>query len=156
MGSEGDSGEVSERRMRMVWLAGEAWITPQGRESDEQLTEKLTHILSHLPHEMALGEREANAEAIGQMRGMRSSCEAAGFLRNPQQPLSEAWVALSDRQREYALLSGIKGQWVSEWPDVPRVAVGVKRRVDRLRSLGNAVVPQIVEIIGRAIMEADQ
>jgi site-specific DNA-cytosine methylase len=25
--------------------------------------------------------------------------------------------------------------------------------VDRLRSLGNAVVPQVVEIIGRAIME---
>jgi len=41
--------------------------------------------------------------------------------------------------------------WLSE-PDVGRVAHGVPSRVDRLRSLGNAVVPQIPEIIGRAIM----
>lgn len=43
-------------------------------------------------------------------------------------------------------------QWATE-PDVGRVAHGVPARVDRLRSLGNAVVPQIPEIIGRAIME---
>lgn len=30
---------------------------------------------------------------------------------------------------------------------------GISRRMDRLRSLGNAVVPQIVEVIGRSIME---
>jgi DNA (cytosine-5)-methyltransferase 1 len=44
-------------------------------------------------------------------------------------------------------------QWSSE-PDVGRVAHGVPSRVDRLRALGNAVVPQITEIIGRAIMTA--
>lgn len=37
-------------------------------------------------------------------------------------------------------------------PDVGRVANGVPRRVDRLKSLGNAVVPQIPELIGRAIL----
>ena len=44
-------------------------------------------------------------------------------------------------------------EWLSE-PDVGRVAHGVPARVDRLRSLGNAVVPQIPEMIGRAILEA--
>jgi DNA (cytosine-5)-methyltransferase 1 len=42
--------------------------------------------------------------------------------------------------------------WWSVEPDVGRVAHGVPARVDRLRCLGNAVVPQIVEVIGRAIV----
>ena len=41
--------------------------------------------------------------------------------------------------------------WLPE-PGVGRVANGVSRRVDRLKALGNAVVPQVVEQIGRAIM----
>jgi hypothetical protein len=33
-----------------------------------------------------------------------------------------------------------------------RVSKGIPNRVNKLRALGNAVVPQIPEIIGRAIM----
>jgi DNA (cytosine-5)-methyltransferase 1 len=42
--------------------------------------------------------------------------------------------------------------WAVE-PDVGRVADGIPGRVDRLRGLGNAVVPQVVAELGRAIME---
>jgi len=45
-------------------------------------------------------------------------------------------------------------QW-TVWPPEPalvRVADGFPDRLDRIRGLGNAVVPQIVEIIGRAIV----
>lgn len=42
-------------------------------------------------------------------------------------------------------------RWEPE-PDVGRVAHGIPARVDRLRALGNAVVPQVVELIGRAIL----
>ena len=44
--------------------------------------------------------------------------------------------------------------WLSE-PNVGRVADGVPGRVDRLKSLGNAVVPQIPEMIGHAILTAE-
>jgi DNA (cytosine-5)-methyltransferase 1 len=47
------------------------------------------------------------------------------------------------------------GQWEPE-PAVGRVAHGVPRRVDRLRGLGNAVVPQITQWIGERLMEASQ
>jgi len=47
------------------------------------------------------------------------------------------------------------GGWWGIEPDVGRVAHGVPSRVDRLRSLGNAVVPQIPELIGKAILEAE-
>lgn len=44
------------------------------------------------------------------------------------------------------------GRWEPE-PDVGRVAHGIPNRVDRLRTLGNAVVPQVAEHIGRRLME---
>lgn len=43
-------------------------------------------------------------------------------------------------------------QWGTE-PSVGRVANGVPHRVDRRRGIGNAVVPQIAEWIGRRLME---
>ena len=43
------------------------------------------------------------------------------------------------------------GSWWETEPDVGRVADGIPHRVDRLRGLGNAVVPQVAEYIGRLI-----
>jgi len=45
--------------------------------------------------------------------------------------------------------------WLAE-PDVGRVADGVPARVDRLRGLGNAVVPQVAEWIGRRLIATMQ
>jgi DNA (cytosine-5)-methyltransferase 1 len=44
------------------------------------------------------------------------------------------------------------GQWWETEPDVGRVADGISARVDRLRCLGNAVVPQVAEVIGRMVV----
>ena len=46
-----------------------------------------------------------------------------------------------------------RDEWWSVEPDVGRVAHGVPSRVDRLRCLGNAVVPQIAKWIGDRIIE---
>ena len=56
------------------------------------------------------------------------------------------------RNEKQDLPQAARGWWEIE-PDVGRMAHGIPSRVDRLRCLGNAVVPQVVEIIGRAIME---
>lgn len=47
------------------------------------------------------------------------------------------------------------GIWLAE-PNVGRVANGVPNRVDRIKALGNAVVPPLVAEIGRIVMEFDQ
>lgn len=46
--------------------------------------------------------------------------------------------------------------WWSIEPNVGRVAHGVPNRVDRLKALGNAVVPQVAEFIGLSIMAAEK
>ena len=45
--------------------------------------------------------------------------------------------------------------WEAE-PCVGRVADGVPNRVDRIRGLGNAVVPQLIQAIGELVIEADK
>ena len=46
--------------------------------------------------------------------------------------------------------------WWSVEPNVGRVAHGVSGRVHRLKALGNSIVPQIAEEIGRAIIKAEK
>lgn len=45
------------------------------------------------------------------------------------------------------------GSWWTPEPSIRRVDDGTPRRLDRIGRLGNAVVPQVVEWIGRRIME---
>ena len=46
-------------------------------------------------------------------------------------------------------------EWTSE-PAVGRMAHGVPNRVDRIKALGNAVVPQLIQIIGELVLAADK
>lgn len=46
--------------------------------------------------------------------------------------------------------------WRKAEPGVWRMDDGVPHRVDRLTALGNAVIPQMVEAVGRAITESEQ
>ena len=55
--------------------------------------------------------------------------------------------------RRHAVIEG-SYPWAAE-PDVGRVAYGVPSRVDRLRALGNAVVPQVAQFIGRGLVETE-
>src|SRR5579885_2429538 len=74
----------------------------------------------------------------------------------PQRPISAPRVfhTTDDSENSDGIRRGDSaGQWRAE-PDVGRVAHGISSRVDRLRGLGNAVVPQITEWIGRRIVEA--
>tara|TARA_R110001592_G_scaffold132485_2_gene347099 strand:+ start:4747 stop:4977 length:231 start_codon:yes stop_codon:yes gene_type:complete len=46
-----------------------------------------------------------------------------------------------------------KKMWASEPKDAPRVAADIPAKTQRLKQLGNAVVPQIPQFIGYSIMD---
>jgi DNA (cytosine-5)-methyltransferase 1 len=66
---------------------------------------------------------------------------------------TETIFSRSELSRAYA--TNQRGQWAVE-PPVGRVANGIPNRVQRLKGLGNAVVPQIAEYIGHLIIQASE
>jgi site-specific DNA-cytosine methylase len=154
LGTEGSASEGFERLMRRVWCDLAAGIAPQGRGTDEQLSGELSYALSKVSHETALGHRKEGLEnASRYVQRMRQACEAIGVVRNPSEPLLEAWLSLSGEEKDRCHLASCgRTDWAAgEWLGVPRVAHGVPKRVDRLRGLGNAVVPQIPELYAKRI-----
>ena len=77
---------------------------------------------------------------------MCKGLERHGSTRNARKLRAQKQTGLFSRSLRHV------AAWEPE-SDVGRVAHGVPDRVDRLRCLGNAVVPQVGEVIGRVILE---
>jgi len=66
---------------------------------------------------------------------------------------SEGQIAIEQSSRFGDLRRG--REWPVE-PPLPRMAHGVPNRVDRVKALGNAVVPQLIQTIGELVLAADK
>jgi DNA (cytosine-5)-methyltransferase 1 len=64
--------------------------------------------------------------------------------------------SLQEREIQTGRNSSQHQSWWLVEPNVGRVAHGISGRIHRLKALGNSIVPQIVEEIGRAIIEAER
>jgi DNA (cytosine-5)-methyltransferase 1 len=95
---------------------------------------------------LACNTNSNNVCEVGECSRERKKAAADGSLQGKGSRI----LPFSDTTRP-----GWRGCWEHE-PAVGRVADGVSHRVDRLRGLGNAVVPQVAEFIGRMIVEAEQ
>lgn len=110
------------------------------------------HCVSNRPRSKAArlgarGRSEDVPDTVGV--GLQWRCVAGASQRASGTSTGEAAAGVFGSQ-------GPSGcSWAVE-PDVGRLADGVSDRVDRIRGLGNAVVPQVAEWIGRRIMEAHE
>jgi DNA (cytosine-5)-methyltransferase 1 len=79
--------------------------------------------------------------------------EASGsvlYLENHDHICDECKEALNKN----GVYQFIVNPWGNDWEyGTPRLATGQKQRVNRLKALGNAIVPQVAEYIGKCIME---
>ena len=97
-----------------------------------------------------------NAAAIGAAHDRPRTWTLAYSDRAGRKKRDHAPQPGAPEQRVYPVLTGPDGLcWMGTEPPVLRRADDVPRRVDRIRSLGNSVVPPIVTEIGRAIIEAE-
>ena len=83
-------------------------------------------------------------------------------VAHPNEPGLERWLREFLPQRPGELFTGTgsscEGELSDYWEsgsDVLRVADGIPNRVDRLKQLGNAVVPQIPQLLGQAILAVE-
>lgn len=105
----------------------------------------------------------ADADAQRQPRRAGEVCEPAGRRQPAERGGEGADVPDADREQHEGRAQALGGSaaaqlrdhWAAE-PGVGRVADGVPHRVDRLAALGNALVPQIAEWIGRRILDYER
>jgi len=103
------------------------------------------------------------SEKSRRLRKPRGSGSADDVAHTNSARLQGQWREhefVSEREAEHSVGSGGKeigaaARWKPE-PAVGRVANGIPRRVDRLKGLGNAIVPQIAMRIGLCIKEAEK
>ena len=113
---------------------------------------------------------ESNVGGLGQHQGERSGQGEIGGASSEDDANSNEEGLQGFRQsrnqlnKRFSLRSesseGQQGSvdqgWWSVEPNVGRVAHGVSGRVHRLKGLGNSIVPQIVEEIGKALIKAER
>jgi hypothetical protein len=143
------------------------WRTPQA--GDERACHTGTQNQVMLAHQVMWPTPQASPNQNRDTKPKPSAINGthgwslAGAVHDSFSTKTAPSVAHADNLRELQPQGRKQNQrgWLgnSSWwdvePNVGRVANGVPARVDRLKSLGNAVVPQIPELIGRAILSAE-
>jgi DNA (cytosine-5)-methyltransferase 1 len=107
-----------------------------------------------------------NMGETGSQSAGSGSAKHSGSMAHTDNKGSQGWLyRWADKKRESELgylgrCSSVYGQPIQDqWsvePDVGRVANGVPNRVDRLKQLGNAIVPQTAEFLGLAVLEREK
>lgn len=147
---------------------GERELEERVRTSETTETARSSETSETLSNSNSAGWRESNQEMErgSSKQSDSSSVQSSQDVSNTNVTRLERWlsdgIASSQgweesgdgctTERSVRWRRGRNGQWTSE-PSVGRVVDGFPGRVDRLKQLGNAVVPQIPELIGRAICQ---
>ena len=99
------------------------------------------------------GSSKAGQKREGQDKDGNFTCNSRGVMADCLRGGFESGSTKSEYKHIGAAYAQIRGQWAVE-PQLGRVANGIPNWSHRIKCLGNAVVPQIPELLGRAYLES--
>ena len=137
-GSEGQAVAVLDRPVADT--GGPGWQGNGLRGSASERRADVAH-----PESVTVGTGLRPGESGGERRGRPGDSGCPDDVADAQS---------IERQAVPARVPPRRSDWWAVEPDVGRVADGIPARVDRLRGLGNAVVPQVAEFIGAELLRA--
>lgn len=156
-GDDGAEGDVAhaQRLAREPRRAGDADEGARGRDAGRGSVGA-----DGVAHADGRGRGPEGVGGVGRAVGERrdaanvspAAADASACAREVPNPECDGLEGVFPRGSAARATLRSGGDWWAVEPDVGRVAHGVSARVDRLRCLGNAVVPQVAEVIGRMIM----
>ena len=141
-----------------------------GDQNGTTRRQKREHSDASEPATLRQRDRETMSERIdasgGNTRGVSDSSEQQRERLSKKTVCGERTLSGEPRrgssdEREVAPTLGALGRvadgfslWLDE-PRIGRTAVGVVKRADRLRCLGNAIVPQVAKVVAERVLEIE-
>ena len=149
----------------------------KGKNDDRHLWPEMFRLIREIGPGYVIGENVAGFITMG-LDDVLSDLESIGYTAravnipacavNRDQRRQRVWILAYPLQGKRPLGRNLTGSWrepeqipwngMGEEKTAPRVVGGfngIPYGLDRIRCLGNAVVPQIPELIGRAIMQLE-
>ena len=146
-----DSGSAAKRSAGDV---GNAIRSRQSRDNGRQSAQELENGCEDVAD--TYNTRQSSSQGSGKDNRNKSGNNFGWSGQDVADPLGsrreeQRWPQPAQPKHE---APQCRSGWLTE-PPVGRVAHGIPRRVDRLKGLGNAIVPQIAQRIGETIKRAD-
>ena len=130
------AGVGAPHRRERVWIVANSRCTIRGQQSTRNKE-------SIGPETSQETKRSADSDSVAR------SSEREKIMANSKRVYVQGQHDGSGKEQSR------RGGWWEVEPNVGRVADGLPGRVHRLKGLGNSIVPQIAEEIGKAILKAE-
>jgi DNA (cytosine-5)-methyltransferase 1 len=130
------AGVGAPHRRERVWIVANSRRTIRGKQSTRNKE-------SIGPETSQETKRSADSDSVAR------SSEREKIMANSKRVYVQGQHDGSGKEQSR------RGGWWEVEPNVGRVADGLPGRVHRLKGLGNSIVPQIAEEIGKAILKAE-
>ena len=167
-GSPTEEGKDEERigkedsTPRVVSRTSSIWISDQGHEGSESMADSKSNIKNGISRKTKSKHVEGDTWMESQRSGngqskRKTKQDVANTSNEGLQGTEQHEASVGETETSGTITESFKNdgsQWATE-PNVGRVANGVPNRVDRLKALGNAIVPQVIHQIGLAIAKEE-